>query len=382
MRDDLALVARQDRLEHVVPAVSAVHVAGTQSTAFEVAKLVEHEQGMIAGAGIMAVPDAHLLLAVGRAHARIHVEHDATRWPSAVHKVDPLARQVGKSSEVLGLREPLRLEAPHLTLQSRAPLRRFAADNPAHSRIVAQALGVVHILVSGKATKYRPPEQPGQCVSTILATACVSQNITRHLGQTEYVAINCTNCGRDLGCKACGDRTVSSGIGSLVAAMELAQHTSSSMARLPAPGAAGDGATARAPWPSPAPAVEIRLIAAAKSRFMGLHLFSCRGSVGVLNATSSNESPCCLAWNSEGCSQGGGSIHADLAAALTAVSRADYVVCGTLRDGERASRTLCTQGLLSSNHERRDRTADSSYLPHRGRTLCVLVAGSLLSRRT
>jgi hypothetical protein len=36
-----------------------------------------------------------------------------------------------------------------------------------------QALGVVHILVSGKATKYRLPEQPGQCVPTILATACV-----------------------------------------------------------------------------------------------------------------------------------------------------------------------------------------------------------------
>jgi hypothetical protein len=29
--------------------------------------------------------------------------------------------------------------------------------------------------------------QPGQCVPTILATACVGQNITRHLGQTEYV---------------------------------------------------------------------------------------------------------------------------------------------------------------------------------------------------
>src|SRR5262249_10865423 len=38
-----------------------------------------------------------------------------------------------------------------------------------------------------KATKYRLPEQPGQCVPTILATACVGQNITHHLGQTEYV---------------------------------------------------------------------------------------------------------------------------------------------------------------------------------------------------
>jgi hypothetical protein len=99
----------------------------------------------------------------------------------------PLARQVGKSSEVLGRREPLRLEAPHLTRRSRARLRRFAADNPAHGRIMAQALGVVHIFVSGKATKYRLPEQPGQCVPTILATACVGQNIPRHLGQTEYV---------------------------------------------------------------------------------------------------------------------------------------------------------------------------------------------------
>jgi hypothetical protein len=55
-----------------------------------------------------------------------------------------------------------------------------------HGGIVAQALGVVHILVSGKATKYRLPE-PAQCLPTILATACVGQNITRHLGQTECV---------------------------------------------------------------------------------------------------------------------------------------------------------------------------------------------------
>src|SRR5215472_14251957 len=48
----LALVARHDGLEHVVPAVSAVHVAATQSTAFEVAKLVEHQQRVIAGAGV------------------------------------------------------------------------------------------------------------------------------------------------------------------------------------------------------------------------------------------------------------------------------------------------------------------------------------------
>src|SRR5262245_57485649 len=108
-------------------------------------------------------------------------------WPSAVHKVDPLAGQVGKSRKVLVCSKPLRLKAANLARRSRTAHDGFAADNPAHRRIVAQTLGVVHILVSGKATKYRLPEQPGQCVPTILATACVGQNITRYLGQTEYV---------------------------------------------------------------------------------------------------------------------------------------------------------------------------------------------------
>ena len=83
----------------------------------------------------MAVPDAHLLLAMRRAHARIHVEHDATRRPSTVHKIDPLAGQVGKSRKVL-CRKPPCLEAAHLARRSRTALSRLAADDPAHRRIV------------------------------------------------------------------------------------------------------------------------------------------------------------------------------------------------------------------------------------------------------
>src|SRR5262245_65504210 len=109
----------------------------------------------------MAVPAAVLLLAMGRAHTRIHVEHDATRRPSTVHKIDPLGGQVGKSGKVLGCREPSRLEAAHLAWRCGTPLGRFATDNPTHRRIMTQALGVVHVFVSGKATKYRLPEQPG-----------------------------------------------------------------------------------------------------------------------------------------------------------------------------------------------------------------------------
>jgi hypothetical protein len=59
----------------------------------------------------MAVPDAHLLFAVSRADARIHVEHDASRRPPCMNAVNPLSRKIGKRYEVLVRSEPLRLEA-------------------------------------------------------------------------------------------------------------------------------------------------------------------------------------------------------------------------------------------------------------------------------
>src|SRR3974390_844909 len=124
---------------------------------------------MIAGAGVMAVPYAVLLLAMGRADARIHVEHDATGRPAGMHKVDPPAGQVSKSRKVLGCHEPLRLETTHLARRSRMGVRRFAAENPAHRRIMPQTLGVVHILVSGKPTEYRLPEHPDQMMAAVLA---------------------------------------------------------------------------------------------------------------------------------------------------------------------------------------------------------------------
>jgi hypothetical protein len=175
------------RLEHAVPAVGAVHVAGTQGAAFEITELVEHEQRMIAGAGVMPVPDAHLLLAMGWAHARIHVEHNAPWRAAAVHKVDPLARQGGKSREVRRCREPLSFEAAHLARRCCTALRRFAADNPAHGRIVAQAFGVVYVLISNETTKHRLPQQTDQRVAAVLAGACIGERLARHRGQPEGV---------------------------------------------------------------------------------------------------------------------------------------------------------------------------------------------------
>ena len=43
---------------------------------------------------------------------------------------------------------PLRFETPHLAGRRRARQRCPATDDPAHRRIMAQALGVVHVLVT------------------------------------------------------------------------------------------------------------------------------------------------------------------------------------------------------------------------------------------
>jgi hypothetical protein len=78
-----------------MPTIGAVHVARPQAAPLDIAELVEHEQRMIAGAGEMAALGVAFLLAVGRALARIHVEHNHIRRAPPVHLVNPLAGQIG-----------------------------------------------------------------------------------------------------------------------------------------------------------------------------------------------------------------------------------------------------------------------------------------------
>ena len=63
--------------------LAEIGLVAPQGAALQILKLVEHEQRMIAGAFVMAVPDAKLLFAVRRADARIHVEHEASRRTAA-----------------------------------------------------------------------------------------------------------------------------------------------------------------------------------------------------------------------------------------------------------------------------------------------------------
>ena len=162
-------------------------VARAQRAPFEVTELVEQEQRMIAGAGVMAVPDAHFLLAVSGADARIHVENDASRRATTMHTVDPLPGKFGERGKVPFRREPARFKAPHLAWRCRRARSRLAADDPAHSRIVAQTFSIVDILISRKPPEHGLPQQPDQRMATILAGACVSERAACHHAEAEGV---------------------------------------------------------------------------------------------------------------------------------------------------------------------------------------------------
>jgi len=55
----------------------------------------------------------------------------------------------------------------------RSPGRR----SPAHRRIAAQPLGIVHVLVAGKPAEYRLPQQADEQVTTVLAGAHIREHV-------------------------------------------------------------------------------------------------------------------------------------------------------------------------------------------------------------
>jgi hypothetical protein len=64
---------------------------------------------------------------------------------------------------------------------------RFPADDPAHRRIMAKTLGVIHVLVTREPSEHGLPQHSHQRVSSIPAGACVGENFGRHRGKTEGV---------------------------------------------------------------------------------------------------------------------------------------------------------------------------------------------------
>src|SRR3546814_4149634 len=86
----------------IPPAIGAVDIAVTQGAALQHAKLVEQEDGVIAGAVEMPVPGSTFLIAVGGADRAVHVQHDVFQPVAVMKPVDPLAVQIGQRRPVRG----------------------------------------------------------------------------------------------------------------------------------------------------------------------------------------------------------------------------------------------------------------------------------------
>jgi hypothetical protein len=61
------------------------------------------------------------------------------------------------------------------------------ADHPAHRRIAAQPLGVIHVLRAGEASEDGLPQQADQDVAAVLAGAPIGKHVTGHVGQADCV---------------------------------------------------------------------------------------------------------------------------------------------------------------------------------------------------
>src|SRR6187402_1906376 len=123
-----------------------MNIAGTQRAAFQIAELVEHQQWMMAGAGVIAVPHAIILLAArwprsNPCRARCpSVDDDHGRYRST-------GRTSRKGQRSLQVPRAIASRASNLARRSCAALSRLGADNPSNRRIVTQPLGVVHVLI-------------------------------------------------------------------------------------------------------------------------------------------------------------------------------------------------------------------------------------------
>ena len=82
-------VTLNDGFQNLTLTISAVDIARAKGTPFQIAKLVEQEKGMIAGAAEVTIVRRSLLFAMGRTDATVHVENDHLRRATVMNTVDP-----------------------------------------------------------------------------------------------------------------------------------------------------------------------------------------------------------------------------------------------------------------------------------------------------
>src|SRR3546814_10264205 len=106
--------------------MGAMAGAGAQRASLQVAELDENEQEPVVGAAELAIVDRALMVAIGRADARTHVENHflrRTAGPSRVFRQEPAPAKAGDPSPK-GVAQALRV--------SRNTVRKVAQIGRAH----------------------------------------------------------------------------------------------------------------------------------------------------------------------------------------------------------------------------------------------------------
>jgi hypothetical protein len=139
---------------------------------------------MVAGAFVVTVPDAQFLFAMRPAHARTHMEHNAS-W-RVVNAIDPLARQIGSAERFFSVMSQR---------VSKRPVWLGEAATP-----VAVLPPTIHCIAgssrnrSASFTSSYPASRPNMACRNIptgawrpFASASIRERLARHRGETERV---------------------------------------------------------------------------------------------------------------------------------------------------------------------------------------------------
>jgi hypothetical protein len=101
--------------------------------------------------------------------------------------VDPVTAQVHQSRYVCLLRQHLSLEAAHLAGGGCILRHGLTANDPAHGRIAAKPISIVHVLISSESPEHRLAKLGHQGVTAILTGSWIGENLSGQVCQAEGI---------------------------------------------------------------------------------------------------------------------------------------------------------------------------------------------------
>ena len=93
----------------------------------------------------MTVPGGALLRVAGRADRTVHVERNPLGCGCRMNPVDPVSGQISQCCAIVGCRQHLGLEPPHLAGGGGIDIDSPSADDLPHHRINSQTIRVIYI---------------------------------------------------------------------------------------------------------------------------------------------------------------------------------------------------------------------------------------------